>query len=219
VDSGNLLASLWTLEHGCLDRLRQPLLQPCLADGLLDHLRALAELRVFPRKQLAQYEANFRNQSWPLSILGLQESDFENHRAADRSGRAAETGWFRQQAQLRLRNILQMTESYEPWWLPEFAPLRDELGLNATSTERLSLEQLPDLIRQLQALIDRKLPSLPEERRPLFGRLKTLLAAARSNAVSLVENLRSSAPRLANSPMPWTSAFCWIPPQVDVCRL
>jgi hypothetical protein len=127
VDSGNLLASLWTLEHGCLDRLRQPLLQPCLADGLLDHLRALAELRVFPRKQLAQYEANFRNQSWPLSILGLQESDFENHRAADRSGRAAETGWFRQQAQLRLRNILQMTESYEPWWLPEFAPLRDEL--------------------------------------------------------------------------------------------
>ena len=190
VDSGNLLASLWTLEHGCLDRLRQPLLQPCLADGLLDHLRALAELRVFPRKQLAQYEANFRNQSWPLSILGLQESDFENHRAADRSGRAAETGWFRQQAQLRLRNILQMTESYEPWWLPEFAPLRDELGLNATSTERLSLEQLPDLIRQLQALIDRKLPSLPEERRPLFGRLKTLLAAARSNAVSLVENLR-----------------------------
>jgi hypothetical protein len=83
-----------------------------------------------------------------------------------------------------------MTESYEPWWLPEFAPLRDELGLNATSTERLSLEQLPDLIRQLQALIDRKLPSLPEERRHLFGRLKTLLAAARSNAVSLVENLR-----------------------------
>jgi len=190
VDSGNLLASLWTLEHGCLDRLRQPLLQPCLADGLLDHLRALAELRVFPRKQLAQYEANFRNQSWPLSILGLQESDFENHRAADRSSRAADTGWFRQQAQLRLRNIRQMTESYEPWWLPEFAPLRDELGLDSTSTERVPLEQLPDLIRQLQALVDRKLPSLPEERRPLFGRLKTLLAAARSNAVSLVENLR-----------------------------
>jgi len=190
VDSGNLLASLWTLEHGFLDRLRQPLCQPCLAEGLLDHLRVLAEARVFPRKQLAQCETNFRDQSWPHSILELRGSDFENHRAADRSGRAADTRWFRQQAQLRLRNIRQMIESYEPWWLPEFAPLRDELGLNATSTGRVPLEQLPDSIRQLQALIDRKLPSLPEERRPLYGRLKTLLAVAQSNAVSLVENLR-----------------------------
>jgi cyclic beta-1,2-glucan synthetase len=193
VDSGNLLASLWTLEHGCLDRLRQPLCQPRLAEGLLDHLRVLETARVFPRKQLARCEANFRVKSWPLSILELQESDFENHRVADRSGRAVETGWFRQQAQLRLRNIRQMIESYEPWWLPEFAPLRDELGINPTSTGRVPLEQLPDLIRQLQAHIDRTLPSLPEERRPLYGHLTTLLAEARSNAVSLAENLRRLA--------------------------
>src|SRR5207249_4276697 len=30
VDSGNLLASLWTLQQGCLGRLRQPLLEPAL---------------------------------------------------------------------------------------------------------------------------------------------------------------------------------------------
>src|SRR5580704_14754039 len=39
VDSGNLLASLWTLQHGCLDRIRQPLFPRRLAEGLLDHLR------------------------------------------------------------------------------------------------------------------------------------------------------------------------------------
>ena len=54
----------------------------------------------------------------------------------------------------------------------------------------MSLQQLPDLIRELQTHIDRTLPSLPEERRPLYANLKTLLAQARSNAIFLTENLR-----------------------------
>ena len=190
VDSGNLLASLWTLQHGCLDRLRKPLFQQCLAEGLLDHLRVLEEARVLPRKLLAQCEVNFRDKNWLLSILELRQTDFENHRVADRSGRASDTSWFLQQVQLRLQNIRQMTQSYEPWWLPEFAPLRGELGLKVALPDRVSLQQLPDLIRELQAHIDRTLPSLPEERRPLYGSLKTLLAEARSNAIFLAENLR-----------------------------
>jgi cyclic beta-1,2-glucan synthetase len=190
VDSGNLLASLWALQQGCLDRLHRPLCQPCLAEGLLDHLRVLAEAKVFPRKQLAQCEANFRHKSWQLSILDLGEEDFENHRVVDQSGRTADTRWFREQAQLRLRNIQQMTQSYQPWWLPEFAPLQRELGFDQTSTDGVPLQQLPDLIRELQAYVDRTLPLLPEDRQPIYDRLKTLLAEARSNAVSLVENLR-----------------------------
>jgi cyclic beta-1,2-glucan synthetase len=190
VDSGNLLASLWTLQHGCLDRLRKPLFPQCLAEGLLDHLRVLEEARVLPRKLLAQCEANFRDKNWLLSILELRQTDFENHRVADRSGRASDTSWFLQQVQLRLHNIRQMTQSYEPWWLPEFAPLRGELELKVALPDRVSLQQLPDLIRELQAHIDRTLPSLPEERRPLYGSLNALLAEARSNAIFLAETLR-----------------------------
>ena len=77
---------------------------------------------------LAQCEANFQDKNWLLSILELRETDFESHRVAERSGRAADASWFLQQAQLRLRKIRQMMQSYEPWRLPEFAPLRDELG-------------------------------------------------------------------------------------------
>ena len=44
-----------------------------------------------------------------------------------------------------------MTSSYEPWWLPEFAPLREGLGLKAKFLGRVPLQQLPDLIRELQA--------------------------------------------------------------------
>ena len=190
VDSGNLLASLWTLQQGCLDRLRRPLFRPCLAEGLLDHLRVPAQAKAFPRKQLAQYEARFREKSWLFSILELQEADLENYFASGQSAPTADTRWFCQQAQLRLQNIRQMTSSYEPWWLPEFAPLREELGLKAKLLGRIPLQQLPDVIRELEAAVDRALPSMPEPRRPLFERFRTLLIAAQSNAVSLIENLR-----------------------------
>jgi cyclic beta-1,2-glucan synthetase len=190
VDSGNLLASLWTLEQGCLDRLGQPLSQPCLAEGLLDHLRVLAQSKAFPRKQLAQCAAKFREKSWLFSILELREEDLENHFVSGQTAPTDDTSWFRQRAQLRLQSIRQVTSSYEPWWLPEFAPLREALGLNAKVLGRIPLEQLPDLIRELEAAVDRVLPSLPEISRPLYGRFKTLLIEARPNAVSLIENLR-----------------------------
>jgi hypothetical protein len=190
VDSGNLLASLWTLQQGCLDRLRRPLCQSSVAEGLLDHLRVLAEAKAFPRKQLAQYEAKFREKGWLSSILELREAELENYFASGQSGRTADTRWFSEQAQLALQNIHQMTLSYEPWWLPEFAPLREELGLNAKFMGRVPLRHLPDLIRELEAAVDRVSSSKPEVSKPLYERFRTLLVAARSNSVSLIENLR-----------------------------
>src|ERR1700733_3832623 len=189
VDSGNLLASLWTLQQGCLDRIRRPLCQPRLAEGLLDHLRVLAEAEAFPHKQLARYEAKFREKGWLSSILELREADLESYFASGQSALTADSRWFCEQAQLRLQNIQQMTLSYEPWWLPEFAPLRAELGLKAKFMGRIPLQRLPDFIQELEAAVDRVLSSVPEERRPLCERFRTLLIAARSNAVSLIENL------------------------------
>ena len=61
VDSGNLLASLWTLQQGCLDRLRQPLLQSKLAEGFVDCLEALAEMRAIPRKGFSRCERSLRS--------------------------------------------------------------------------------------------------------------------------------------------------------------
>jgi len=189
VDSGNLLASLWTLQQGCLDRLRRPVCQPCLAEGLLDHLRVLAQAKAFPRKQLAECEGKFREKSWLFSILELREADLENYFASV-AARTADTEWFCQQAQLRLQNIRQLTSSYEPWWLPEFASLRGELGLNPKFLGRVPLQQLPELTRELEAAIDRLLSSISEERRLLCERFRALLIQARSNAESLIENLR-----------------------------
>ncbi len=56
VDSGNLVASLWTLRQGCRDCLRRPLLSEALAAGLRDHLRVLANLGAFRKRELARFE-------------------------------------------------------------------------------------------------------------------------------------------------------------------
>jgi hypothetical protein len=190
VDSGNLLASLWTLQQGCLDRLRQPLCQPCLAEGLLDHLRVLAQATAFPQKQLARWEAEFREESWLQSILELQAADLESYFVSGPSPATPDTRWFFEQAQLALENIRKVTASYEPWWLPEFAPLRAELGLDAKLLGRIPLQQLPDLIWELEAAVDRVLSSVAETHKPLCERFMTVLVEARSNVVSLIENLR-----------------------------
>jgi len=71
VDSGNLVASLWTLQHGCLDRLRRPLLSKELAEGLLDHLRALVKLRALPKRMLSRNEAQIRDEDWLTPLLNF----------------------------------------------------------------------------------------------------------------------------------------------------
>ncbi len=190
VDSGNLLASLWTLQQGCLDRIRQPLGQRRLAEGLLDHLRVLAEAGAFPRKELVRCEAEFRGAGWLLSILELQEADLENYFASGEPARTADARWFCQQAKLQLQNIRQMIAAYEPWWLPEFTPLREELGLSAKFMGRVPLQRLPDLIRDLEGRVEPRMPSITEVDKPLCERFRALLVEAQSNAVSLIETLR-----------------------------
>src|SRR5258708_12903116 len=71
VDSGNLLASLWTLHQGCLDRLRRPLLDRSWAEVLLDYLRALVVLRVLSRNQISTYQPTLENKNWLPPTLHL----------------------------------------------------------------------------------------------------------------------------------------------------
>src|SRR6266481_239564 len=80
VDRGNLLASLWTLQQGSLARLRQPVLQPCLAEGFVDYLRVLATARGLRRKVLATCERQHNTDHWLQSILSVPETALEQAR-------------------------------------------------------------------------------------------------------------------------------------------
>jgi len=193
VDSGNLVASLWTLQQGLLARIKQPLFQRCLADGLLDHLRALVEVKGFPRKQLSRCEDALKTEQLLPALLTLCESEIEETPSTTKPRQAAEIEYFQQQTRIRLQSIQDLARSYAPWELPEFAAVRNDIKVGPEIEEIPSLRQLPLWIDDLRVRLERVIPSVSRGDRGSYEKLQSLLPQARANAVRLVESLRDLA--------------------------
>jgi cyclic beta-1,2-glucan synthetase len=194
VDSGNLLASLWTLQQGCLARLRQPVLQPCLSEGFLDYLRILAEARVVPRKLLSRCERQHATDNWLKSMLNVPEAAFEQTRQGHGKSKSFDqAGWFAEDAKARLRGIQRTVSEYAPWCSPEFATLREDSVLNLTLMDSIALEQLPEFVDKLVSKLDWAVPSMPQDQRSLYERFRDQLLAAQENVTRLIADLRRIA--------------------------
>jgi cyclic beta-1,2-glucan synthetase len=189
VDNGNLLASLWTLQQGCLDRLREPLLQPSMAEGLLDYLRTLTEMRAFPRKELSRCESAFNKPDWLTSLLAFSEATLTQVQVSGKNQRPADLDWFRNEAQERLKKIQEVVAAYAPWWLPEFAGLRADSVFGAKLAEHISPQLLPAFVDALQEQLGQSLPRTDD----LSDRLLRLLPQVRTNALRLIEELKVTA--------------------------
>ncbi len=194
VDNGNLIASLWTLRRGLLDHLQQPLIPAALAEGLLDHLRVLSELRAFPKRALRGSEEDLRSETWLASVLQFAER-LLNHNKPDVPSNSADVRWFREQARARVRGIYDLTKSYMPWLLPEFAGLRETLTPKAAATEPVPLERLPDLIKAMEAQLHSMAESSSNGNRATVEQFKLALAEARQNATELIASLREASRR------------------------
>jgi cyclic beta-1,2-glucan synthetase len=190
VDSGNLLASLWTLHQGSLDLFRRPILQPALADGFVDHLRILAGLRAFPRKGVTELQQRIR-EDWLQSLLNFPESCLQDPAEPPKSKREFDAQWFREQARARLEAIRQSVRLSAPWLLPEFSPLREDAAVNAKSGwDILALERIPDFIDALAGRLQWAMTSVaPEDQKALYLRLQALLPEARSHVQRLIRDL------------------------------
>ena len=196
VDSGNLLASLWTLQQGCLEQLRRPLIEAQLAEGLLDQLRALLNLRAIPRKQLSSLERDLRGAGWLEFVLNSPENAFdEAQRVGSKAKHAGDVRWYGKQACLRLQAIQRLVRDYEPWLLPQFSALRDQLAAGMKPANRpmesVTLAQVPGFVERLEQQLDRLIQS--GEHKTAAEELRGMLLAARENAARLIENLRTIA--------------------------
>jgi hypothetical protein len=190
VDSGNLLASLWTLQQGCLARLRQPVLQPCLSEGFLDYLRMLREARAVPRKLLSRCEKQHATDNWLQSMLSVPETAFEqNTQGPGKNKVGPQAGWFAAEAKSRLRNIQQTASDYAPWYSLEFAALREDSTLNLPLMDSIALEQLPEFINKLVSKLNWAVQSMPQDQRSLHERFRDQLLAAQGNAERLIADL------------------------------
>jgi len=192
VDSGNLVASLWTLQQGCLDRIRRPLLTTQLAEGFLDHLRALVKLRALPRRVLSRYEAQIRNEDWLEAILNFTIEVLDEKKSRAQSDSSSDIAWFRGQTRLRFESIRGMVQAYMPWLLPEFSELREKADGSRPIGE-VPLQKLPDVIAEWEARLNDASVVAQNGNAPLAAHLRSMLNDARQNALRLIQDLRQAS--------------------------
>jgi cyclic beta-1,2-glucan synthetase len=110
VDNGNFVASLWSLKEGCLDLLHEPLLRQSALDSLSDHHRA------------SSGKANSRD-FWNglFKLSAVQEWLPRLLRQAP-----GELG----DLQPRVDALREQAQSFTPWYLPDYEPLRGVSGLD-----------------------------------------------------------------------------------------
>jgi hypothetical protein len=188
VDSGNLVASLWTLRRGCLELLKRPLLQVDLADGFMDHLQLLVSLHAVPRRRFATLQRTRKRQDWLTCLLGIPHVVFEEIHERTSKPKQAAVRWFADEAEERIKQIRRMVQLYTPWLLPEFAALKDDSAIHLQGYDGLTLERIPDFIDSLT--IQLEAASHGDKANRLHQRLLSLLPEARSHVLRLMEDLR-----------------------------
>ena len=115
VDSGNLVASLWTLQQGCLDLLERPLLQTSALEGFLDHLRVLVDVRALPRKRFSAFQKEIKRKKWLQYLLSGADTIVDQvHLQSPKSKHSKDAQWFSEELHSRLENISQTVSSMLP---------------------------------------------------------------------------------------------------------
>ena len=197
VDSGNFVASLYTLDAGALALLETPLLSRQLFTGLRLHWEMMhsqgklsSQLsKISPPSQsasIADWIGWLANASAAFSTASSAHSAYSGSQPADM--------WWFAETRNRINMLLNLVRDFMPWLLPEYTPLREvsELAINPQS-ETLSIEKAAQFAEGLQ----KKLAHATEAAKsnsaspPLAARLGAALPAA-------VRNLRDSTAGLHN---------------------
>jgi hypothetical protein len=208
VDSGNFVASLYTLKTGTLTLLKRPLLDPRLFAGLRTHLRLLQSL-----KELPQPLSNLRapegdsSDAWLAWVLAPDTQAAFANLPPYTEPSLDEVLWWSNETRARIEAIAALVNNYLPWLKPEYASLHAALFEKAavdatlhpvpTAAETGSSPLLPNLedASGFAATLEQRFtrPQLmPEfaETAALMEQLRADLAAAGQRLRTLIENLQ-----------------------------
>ena len=123
VDSGNFIASLYTLRSGALELAAHPLVTRQIFIGLHAHLRLLQcedELPARPT-EFNRPGATASTAEW---ISWVREVDVILAAAfAATTSHSGDSWWREERRSAALKQLLNLLNAYEPWLLPEYAPL------------------------------------------------------------------------------------------------
>ena len=192
VDSGNFVASLYTLRAGAkyLEQ-RKPLLSPILFAGLHVHWRLLLnEPRL--RSSLTRLRIPAESASLSAWLKWLPAAEEGLREAAASLPTEARDAWWLTETERRIKAIRTLIRDYLPWLEPEFAKLNlsPEVALDEVTSEFF----ISDAIECTQALLARLSGmqgelAKDESTLELSDRLRMLLTAASENLCVLAGRL------------------------------
>ena len=200
VDSGNFVASLYTVRTGALALCRQPLLPRQLLTSLRTHWQ-LIELQHDLLDPLAQFPLPGPAATVAEWIVWLPAADAALSAAVATPTAGREHPWWLAETQHRVTAILTLLHDYAPWLLPEYRPLRElpELDLMQEG-DTLSIEAAAAFSEALDARLTRTWVTLAKNS-PLFVLCEQLLASlpgTTRNLRALATALRTIAQRAEN---------------------
>lgn len=126
VDSGNFVASLYTLKTGAVALLKRPLLESRLFAGLETHLRLLKSLKGLPESvaQLRIPGEKVTPDEWLTWTLAPETlAAFENLPPYTQPS-LDETLYWTNEVRSRIEAIATLVREYAPWRNPAYAPIR-----------------------------------------------------------------------------------------------
>lgn len=202
VDSGNFVASLYTLHSGALEMLKCPLLSGRLFAGLRAHWKMLPlrDKSLASLQRLSLPGANAGLDEW---TMWLAPAAIALDAAAGSNPDDPDARWWITETDVRVKAIRTLLSDYLPWMLPEFESLRKlpEIAIS-DALDSHSIEGASGFCDVLGAKLLLNEGALLDNA-PLQTAAKALrasLAAAKENLRALQAGLRSiaeSAERLA----------------------
>jgi hypothetical protein len=188
VDSGNLVASLWSLEQGCRELLREPVIRSNALAGILDYRRMSGN-------KIAERERSGGDPNIWLSKL--LSSDWGKPPTATND-------WWPGSLQKRIDALREEARRFMPWCLPEYEPVRQHIGSAWRSPGgSLALNQADKFYDDIEKEFRRIATSqaVPIEAAGLSLRLQEQVAVCRKEMHALAARLRqlaSECARMAN---------------------
>ncbi|HZR64379.1 MAG TPA: glucoamylase family protein [Terriglobales bacterium] len=213
VDSGNLVASLWTLQQGALRILDQPVLRQQLAEGFLDHLRILVDLKAVQRSLFQKIERKTQGTDWAKSLLKFPHGPLERMSVRDGDEKHAhDLKWFSSQALARLVQFQKTVLRLTPWMLLDFEELRKDESLTAPP-EDIPLKELPAALTKFSSRLQRAIDNLPpgDPGRLSRERLLSIVSGARMDAMRVIQELQTLADDTGRLADEMEFGFLWSP--------
>ncbi len=151
VDSGNLIASLWSLSQGCRELLRRPLISDNALAGIADHYRMLEKAIAPPA--LAGIIKLHGSPMWLPELLKFNSEDVPiSVKPADPKQHVS----WPLELRGRMRALREAVRQFMPWFLPEYEALRQpDSGIEIPEkalTPQSSPEFFADFDERLRAL-------------------------------------------------------------------